>query len=215
MPRSRRRAILDRRALQPTHGRASRLPSLRRARGRHWWRCGQPDRHAPRGRRGRSADGQSTQPALRRIRGAIAPGRTRLSGGGGGLGSHRGRLRACAGHPAADPRLRPERLADRAGRLILEKLLTWSDPATRGKLAADDLLTTVMIYWVTETIGSSIRLYALPPEPFGPDDVVTVPTSVLAPHEPKLPAPPETWLRRVYPKLSRFVMLDEGGHFLA
>ena len=99
---------------------------------------------------------------------------------------------------------------------ILEKFLTWSDPATRGRLHADDLITTVMIYWVTETIGSSARLYtpgSAPPP--GPGDLITVPASVLVPHEPRLPAPPESWLRRAYPNLTRIVTLDEGGHFLA
>jgi len=99
---------------------------------------------------------------------------------------------------------------------ILEKFLTWSDPAARGRLHADDLITTVMIYWVTETIGSSARLYtpgSAPPP--GPGDLITVPASVLVPHEPKLPVPPESWLRRAYPNLTRLVILDEGGHFLA
>jgi pimeloyl-ACP methyl ester carboxylesterase len=97
---------------------------------------------------------------------------------------------------------------------ILEKWLTWTDPATRGRVSDDDLVTTVMIYWLTETIGSSSRLYALYSPP-GPDDVVSAPTSVLLPHEPKLPVPPESWLRRGYPELTRLVTLDEGGHFLA
>jgi pimeloyl-ACP methyl ester carboxylesterase len=99
---------------------------------------------------------------------------------------------------------------------ILEKFLTWSDPATRGRLHADDLITTVMIYWVTETIGSSARLYtpgSSPPP--GPGDLITVPASVLVPHEPRVPVPPESWLRRAYPNLTRLVTLDEGGHFLA
>ena len=99
---------------------------------------------------------------------------------------------------------------------ILEKFLTWSDPATRGRLPADDLITTVMIYWATETIGSSVRLYtpgSAPPP--GPGDLITVPASVLVTHEPRLPIPPESWLRRAYPNLTRIVTLDEGGHFLA
>jgi pimeloyl-ACP methyl ester carboxylesterase len=99
---------------------------------------------------------------------------------------------------------------------ILEKFLTWSDPATRERLRPDDLITTVMIYWATQTIGSSIRLYtpsSAPPP--GPGDLITVPASVLAPHEPKLPIPPQSWLRRAYPNLTRMVTLDEGGHFLA
>jgi pimeloyl-ACP methyl ester carboxylesterase len=98
---------------------------------------------------------------------------------------------------------------------ILEKFLTWSDPATRGRMSADDLLTTVMIYWVTETISTSIRRYALPYTPLDPARPVLVPTSVLAPHEPKLPVPPESWIRRAYPNLTRYEILNEGGHFLA
>ncbi|NEA30578.1 epoxide hydrolase family protein [Streptomyces sp. SID13031] len=98
---------------------------------------------------------------------------------------------------------------------ILEKFLTWSDPATRTGLSDDDLLTTVMIYWCTQTIGSSMRLYALQDQPrdeFGP---VLVPASVLVPNEPDLPAPPESALRRAYPQLFRHRELTRGGHFLA
>jgi pimeloyl-ACP methyl ester carboxylesterase len=99
---------------------------------------------------------------------------------------------------------------------ILEKWLTWSDPATRPALAADDLLTNVMIYWVTQTIGSSVRLYR--PEtaaPLGPEDRIDVQTSVLLPNEPDLPVPPRRWLRRAYPRLERAVTVERGGHFLA
>jgi pimeloyl-ACP methyl ester carboxylesterase len=99
---------------------------------------------------------------------------------------------------------------------ILEKWLSWSDPATRDRLEPDELLTNVMVYWVTETIGSSMRFYvpATAP-PLGPGEAIRMPTSVLIPHEPHLPVPPESWLRRAYPSMERFVVLDRGGHFLA
>ncbi|MEN3307730.1 MAG: hypothetical protein V7603_3932 [Micromonosporaceae bacterium] len=98
---------------------------------------------------------------------------------------------------------------------ILEKWLTWSDPATRPRLSTEDLLTNVTLYWVTQTIASSARLYAPATARLVPGDAVTVPASVLAPHEPRLPIPPESWLRRGYPNMTRFVRLDRGGHFLA
>ena len=99
---------------------------------------------------------------------------------------------------------------------ILEKFLTWSDPACRGRLRADDLITNVMIYWATETIGSSIRLYTpSSAPPLGPGDLITAPTSVLIANEPNLPVPPHSWLRRAYPNLTRVATVDEGGHFLA
>lgn len=45
---------------------------------------------------------------------------------------------------------------------IVEKFCAWSDcngDVERG-FSKDELLTNVMIYWVTQTIGSSVRLYA-------------------------------------------------------
>jgi pimeloyl-ACP methyl ester carboxylesterase len=98
---------------------------------------------------------------------------------------------------------------------ILEKFLTWSDPATRANISDDDLLTTVMIYWWTQTIGSSMRHYALRDSPRDEPRPVPVPTSVLVPNEPDLPAPPLSGLRRAYPQMFRHRRLDRGGHFLA
>jgi hypothetical protein len=46
---------------------------------------------------------------------------------------------------------------------LIEKFLTWSDPATRHTLTDDLLLTNATLYWVTQTIESSVRLYALHP----------------------------------------------------
>jgi hypothetical protein len=61
-----------------------------------------------------------------------------------------------------------------------------------------------------------MRLYVPATEPpLGPGEAITAPTSVLIPHEPHLPVPPESWLRRAYPAMERFVVLDRGGHFLA
>ncbi|MDN3358420.1 epoxide hydrolase family protein [Actinomadura sp. DC4] len=98
---------------------------------------------------------------------------------------------------------------------ILEKFLTWSDPATRDGLSADDLLTNVMIYWATQTIGSSMRLYTVDSAPLAAGDVVTVPASIVISREPEIPVPPTSWLRRAYPRLTRITTLEEGGHFLA
>jgi pimeloyl-ACP methyl ester carboxylesterase len=96
---------------------------------------------------------------------------------------------------------------------ILEKFLTWSDPGTRDGLSADDLITNLMIYWATRTIGSSMRLYTVDSAP--PEDVVSVPASIIVTREPEIPVPPESWLRRAYPALTRITTVDEGGHFLA
>jgi microsomal epoxide hydrolase len=97
---------------------------------------------------------------------------------------------------------------------ILEKWLTWSDPATRDTLTDDHLLGTVTLYWATQTIGSADRLYTpATAEPLS--SPITVPTSVVLPHEPDLPVPPESWLRRTHTDLRRYRKLDRGGHFWA
>jgi pimeloyl-ACP methyl ester carboxylesterase len=96
---------------------------------------------------------------------------------------------------------------------ILEKFLTWSDPGTRDALSDDDLITNVMIYWATRTIGSSMRLYTVDSAPV--EDVVSVPASIIVTREPEIPVPPESWLRRAYPGLTRITTVDEGGHFMA
>jgi pimeloyl-ACP methyl ester carboxylesterase len=97
---------------------------------------------------------------------------------------------------------------------IAEKWLTWSDPATRYRITDDDLLTNVMIYWITQSIGSSMRTYALA-KPVTAADRVVVPASVVVPKEPHLPAPPRSWLLRGYPRLMRVSYLEAGGHFIA
>ena len=51
---------------------------------------------------------------------------------------------------------------------ILEKFYAWSDlavgadglPTIDGVFSADQLLTNVMLYWLTNTAGSAARLYA-------------------------------------------------------
>ena len=44
---------------------------------------------------------------------------------------------------------------------IVEKLRSWSDCGgdVESRFSKDDLLTTIMIYWVTQSYGSSARYY--------------------------------------------------------
>jgi hypothetical protein len=99
---------------------------------------------------------------------------------------------------------------------ILEKWFAWSDPATRSGLDDDLLIGTVMLYWVTETVASASRYYlASTAAPLKPGERIEVPTAVLFPHEPNLPVPPPSWVRRAYAHTYRTKTLDRGGHFLA
>jgi pimeloyl-ACP methyl ester carboxylesterase len=100
---------------------------------------------------------------------------------------------------------------------LAEKLVEWSDTppgdprAVERRISRDRILTEAMIYWVTQTIGSSFRPYyegADKPDPIPP---ASVPAAVfIQQHEA---AYPESLARRHYLDLRTFDRLDEGGHF--
>ena len=101
---------------------------------------------------------------------------------------------------------------------IVEKFRTWSDCG--GDLARsytkDQLLTNVMIYWVTQTINSSTRLYYEErhhPWRLGKDEKVAVPTGI-ASFPAELARPPREWAERAY-NVSHWTQMPSGGHFAA
>ena len=100
---------------------------------------------------------------------------------------------------------------------IVEKYRSWCDcdgnPETR--FSKDELLTTLTIYWVTETATSAARYYyegrhgANSPDPAR----IEVPTACAAfPGEFRFT--PRRWLEARY-NLVRFTMMPSGGHFAA
>jgi pimeloyl-ACP methyl ester carboxylesterase len=104
---------------------------------------------------------------------------------------------------------------------ILEKWRSWSD--SRGDLdrrfSRDLLLTTVTIYWITQTITTSVRDYfdrRRYGTTFGPEDFVNVPTgvAVFAKHFVPEGVPPREWADRLY-NVHRWTPMSSGGHFAA
>ena len=101
---------------------------------------------------------------------------------------------------------------------IVEKFHSWSD--CQGDVLSifplDALIDNLMIYWITATIGSSVRYYYeathLRP-PFKPTDFVKVPTAVLMFPSDLLTAPRE-WAERFY-NVQRYNIAERGGHFPA
>jgi pimeloyl-ACP methyl ester carboxylesterase len=101
---------------------------------------------------------------------------------------------------------------------IFEKFRTWSDCA--GELehifTRDELLTDVMIYWVTETPNSSARLYyesREQPLQLSPTNRVEVPVAV-AVFPKEIPVPPRELAERGY-NIQRWTVMPRGGHFAA
>ena len=97
---------------------------------------------------------------------------------------------------------------------ILEKFRAWSD--CDGDLervyTRDALLTNIAIYWFTQTINSSIRVYR---DGVGPDTrmgIPDVPTAHLMANE-QIPNAPEEWTRRLY-RIDRMTQAERGGHFM-
>ena len=102
---------------------------------------------------------------------------------------------------------------------IVEKFRTWSD--CRGDLESvftrEQLVTNVMLYWVTQTITSSTRLYwesrrsGLWEKPAA---FVPVPTGVARYPEEKVLRFPRAWVARQY-NVKHWAVLPRGGHFAA
>ena len=104
---------------------------------------------------------------------------------------------------------------------ILEKWRSWAD--SRGNLderfSRDFLLTTVTLYWVTQTITSSMRDYFDNDNrrfrvTLGPRDFVNVPTgiAVFANNFVDEGQPPREWAERLY-NVRRWTPMLRGGHF--
>ncbi len=101
---------------------------------------------------------------------------------------------------------------------IIEKFRTWSDCSgdVESIFTRDELLTNVMIYWATQTIHSSTRLYYETREhPFqlSPTHRVKPPVAVaLFPKE--IAMPPRALAERGY-NVVRWTAMPRGGHFAA
>lgn len=107
---------------------------------------------------------------------------------------------------------------------IVEKCFLWTDSrkGLLNVLSKDELLTNVTIYWVTNTITSSMRLYfeSIPlgkrsPDviPNVPDGYIHVPTAV-AFYPKEAISFPIRWLQYGY-NIVQVSQFAEGGHFAA
>ncbi|MFD0516805.1 alpha/beta fold hydrolase [Paractinoplanes durhamensis] len=95
---------------------------------------------------------------------------------------------------------------------IVEKMRSWSDGSF---FTEDQVLTNVMIYWLTGTIGSSMRMYranaAIPPAQLArrvevPSGFALFPADIVR--------PPRAWLDRTANTV-RVTEPARGGHFAA
>jgi len=99
----------------------------------------------------------------------------------------------------------------------VEKFRSWSDcdGYVERRFTRDELLTNVMIYWVTETINSSFRIYyeAQHNPPEEPGAPIRVPTGVAIFPKDLVPAPRE-FAERFF-DVQHWTEMPRGGHFAA
>ncbi len=99
---------------------------------------------------------------------------------------------------------------------IVEKWRAWSDCGgdVLSRFSMDTLLTNISVYWFTQTIGSSVRMYyetAQAPE--SPAAMIEVPARIYLTREAVNICPPE-YAARSYANFS-YGLAPRGGHFMA
>ncbi len=102
---------------------------------------------------------------------------------------------------------------------IVEKFRTWSDcdGEVERRFTKEELLTNIGIYWFTQTINSSIRLYHdNTPTPFRKGERVEVPCAVALfwNNMDHPPLPLRELAKRIY-NVQRWTQMPIGGHFPA
>lgn len=99
---------------------------------------------------------------------------------------------------------------------IVEKFRSWSDcdGDVEKRFSKDELLTNIMIYWVTETINSSfLPYYEGQHNRMGNDAWIEVPTGV-AIFSTDLVTAPREFAERFF-NVQRWTTMPRGGHFAA
>ncbi len=100
---------------------------------------------------------------------------------------------------------------------IVEKFKTWSDCGDNPEtvFTRDELLTNVMLYWVTQTATSAGRLYyeTRKSRHYGIEQRIGLPTGV-ARYPKDVLRFPRAWIERQY-NVTRWTDMPRGGHFPA
>jgi pimeloyl-ACP methyl ester carboxylesterase len=101
---------------------------------------------------------------------------------------------------------------------LIDKYRDWADcdGDVERRFTRAELLTHVSVYWFTETIASSCRMYLemrKAPLVFQQHERITVPCGVLRLAKEE-PMPPRPWVERAY-NVVRWTEHPRGGHFAA
>ncbi|MDW7693386.1 epoxide hydrolase [Flammeovirgaceae bacterium SG7u.111] len=101
---------------------------------------------------------------------------------------------------------------------IIEKFNAWSDNNghIENSFTKQELLANVSLYWFTQTIHSSIRMYheiSINPMKFGKDDFINIPVG-FAKFPKEIPVPPREYIENGF-NIVHWAEIEKGGHFAA
>lgn len=98
---------------------------------------------------------------------------------------------------------------------IVEKFRTWSDCQgdIESRFTKDQLLTNIMLYWMTETMPSAVRLYYESRRSGRRGGRVNVPTAI-AVFPGEIVFSPRKWVEARY-NVAQWTEMPRGGHFAA
>lgn len=98
---------------------------------------------------------------------------------------------------------------------MIEKYQSWSDcnGSLDNKFSKDELLTNIMIYWITNTMDSACRIYYENTHSLPDIKSIQVPTGISLFSKDIMP-PPEDWTRRNL-NVTYWNEVPHGGHFTA
>jgi pimeloyl-ACP methyl ester carboxylesterase len=100
----------------------------------------------------------------------------------------------------------------------VEKFKSWSDCRAEPDeiLSKDEMITDIMVHWLTGTIHSAMRFYSESrehPLHLAPGERISPPCGIV--HLPgELPMPPRHWVERAF-NVTHWTSLSRGGHFAA
>ncbi len=100
---------------------------------------------------------------------------------------------------------------------IVQSFYAWGDinGDIESRFSKDELITNIMIYWLTESMPAAMRLYreSMQSRRFGPpESYVATPTGVALFKD--IPRPKRAWAERQY-NITRWTEMPSGGHFAA
>lgn len=102
---------------------------------------------------------------------------------------------------------------------LVEKFRTWTDcnGNPENALTRDEMLTDIMLYWVTGAIGSSFWPYYARmhgPWPIPEGATISVPTGYVE-FPKEILRPPRSVAQSMYANIQRWTKMQKGGHFAA